>query len=87
MSNMAASQQPIAGQALSNSLFPILQHFNAIKLNAKLPNVPNSLPTKKVHYADLLKDPKPQQPNEVAPISIKYIQFVEGVPRITWTEE
>uniref|UniRef100_M1CNU6 Integrase core domain containing protein n=1 Tax=Solanum tuberosum TaxID=4113 RepID=M1CNU6_SOLTU len=64
MANTAAGQQPIAGQALSDSLFPILQHPNANKLNAKLSNVPNSLPTEKVHYADMLKDPKPQQPNE-----------------------
>ncbi|KAG5576602.1 hypothetical protein H5410_056736 [Solanum commersonii] len=61
---MAAGQQPIAGQALFDSLFPILQHPNANKLNAKLSNVPNSLPAEKVQYADMLKDPKPQQPNE-----------------------
>ncbi|KAH0665012.1 hypothetical protein KY285_026218 [Solanum tuberosum] len=84
---MAGGQPPTAGQALSDSLFPILQHPNAIKINAQLPNIPNSLPTEKVQYADLLKGPKHQQPNEVDPIPIKHIQYVEGVPRITWTEE
>ncbi|KAH0746225.1 hypothetical protein KY285_007882 [Solanum tuberosum] len=87
----------------SDTSFPILQHPKVVSLNPKkLPKVPNRLSAKednnvvssqmslvKINYADLIKDSTPQQRNHGAmpPIPIKKIQYVEGVPRITWTEE
>ncbi|KAH0729644.1 hypothetical protein KY289_000832 [Solanum tuberosum] len=86
----------------SDNSFPLLQypnsHTHAINLNNLLPNNPIGLPNEisgkavlpALHqYVDLFKEHKgtTNYSSTVKPIPIKSLSYIEGVPRVVWTEE